>query len=401
VKQIHVLHLIETLGSGGAERLLYTNLKHLDATRFRHTVVTVFSRDNYWADSIRELGAAVMSLGCRGSRDLSFGIHRLRRLLDAERPDLLHTHLWSANVIGRIAGKLARVPVISSVHGPDHEPESRSDGSVAHWKRRLSLVLDRWTARFACNRLIAVSRYVQQCTHHRLGVPLGRIELLYNPIDVSELESPPGTMRAKLLSGLGLPSDSKILLHVGRISPQKGLLYAIRALPILRRQHPGAQLLSVGAMGDSSWFSNLQQQAAFAGAETHVHFLGPRRDIPDLLKACDLFLFPSLCEGLGLALIEAMAAGCACVATETGPVPEIIQHSFNGWLVPPRNPEELAKAVCTLLSNASLRAELGRAAAKSALARFEPDAAAKRLAEIYESVLDPVAGLQPSSCLLS
>ena len=392
-RQVRVAHLIESLGAGGAERLLYTNLKHLDAARFRSTVVTVFARPDHWAEAIRGLGVPVESLGCRSLRDLPAGVARLRRWLRANHTDLLHTHLWAANVIGRVAGRLAGVPVVSSVHNPDHEPEAWEDGAdVSRWKRHLSLALDRWTARAGCERMVAVSGYVRGCAHLRLKFPLERIELLYNPIDTDALASRPSRGREELLGECGLEDDSIVLLNVGRVSPQKGLVYAVRAMPAILARHPSAQLVSAGPTPDSAWLERLKAEADALGVAGRVHFLGARRDVTDLLRACDLFVFPSLYEGLGIALIEAMAAGRACVATDTGPIPEVVTHGVDGWLVPPGDADKLAEAVCALLDDPARREALGRAAASSALARFQPQASADELARIYESVVARARG---------
>ncbi|MCI0559873.1 MAG: glycosyltransferase, partial [Nitrososphaera sp.] len=332
--QIHVGHLIEALGPGGAERLLYTNLRHLDPRRFHNTVLTVFSHANHWTEPIRRLGVRVVSLGCQSYGDLLAGIARLWVWLREEQPDLLHTHLWAANIIGRVAGELAGIPVISSVHNPDYEPETWNDGAkISMWKRSLTRALDRWTVYFGCERMIAVSEYVRQSTHYYLRFPLECIDLLYNPIDTSEFQSQSRRGRTELLQEWGLPMESLVLLNVGRISPQKGLLYAIRALPEIKKQYPMVHLLSVGGTADLHWLERLKAEARSLSVAGHLHILGPRRDVPDLLRNCDLFVFPSLYEGLGIALIEAMAVGCACVATEIGPIPEVIHHGVNGWLV--------------------------------------------------------------------
>jgi glycosyltransferase involved in cell wall biosynthesis len=385
--RLHVAHVIEALGPGGAERLLYTNLKHFDPERVRSTVVTVFPHATHWREPIRELGVEVVDLGCGDLRDLPRGVARLRSWLRRARPNLLHTHLWGANVVGRVAGRLAGVPVVSSVHNPDYEPEAWDDGSsVSLRKRKLIRAIDRWTARLACDRMVAVSDYVRRSTHRRLGYPPERIELLYNPIDASLFSAPPRRTRREVLGELGIPESSAVLLNVARTAPQKGFLYAVRAMPGILERHPEAHLLSVGATTDPQWFDKLQGEVEALGLGGRVHILGARRDVPELLRACDLFVFPSLYEGLGIALIEAMAAGCACVTTATGPLPEVVRDRVDGWLVPPADPVALAGAVVTLLDDPALRAALGEAATRSALERFQPQRAADRLMEIYESV---------------
>lgn len=385
---LHVVHLIEALGPGGAERLLYTNLKNFDPERIRSTVITVYPHATHWLEPIKALGVPVVPLNCRNTRDIPNGIRTLRRWLLANKPDVIHSHLWAANIIGRIAGRLTGTPVISSVHNPDHEAQAWADGAdVSLVKRRVVRALDRWTAHAGNDRLIAVSNYVKQSANRHLGVPLDSIELVYNPIDTDALQAPSATSRAELLRACGLPPDSFILLNVARVSPQKGLLYALRALPSIRQRFPSAHLLSVGATTDPAWLEQLEREAASLGVKDHFHLLGARRDVIDFLRACDVFIFPSLYEGLGIALIEAMAAGCACVASAAGPIPEVVRDGEDGILVPPARPEAIAAAVCQLLDDEALRRRLGTAARNAALSRFQPQKSAAALTRIYESVM--------------
>jgi glycosyltransferase involved in cell wall biosynthesis len=386
--KLHVVHLIEALGPGGAERLLYTNLKNLDANRIRSTVITVYPHATHWLESIKRLGVPVVCLNCRSPRDIPKGIRTLRIWLLANRPDLIHSHLWAANIIARVAGRLAHVPVISSVHNPDHEAEAWADGAdVSLIKRRIVRALDRWTAHAGSDRMIAVSQYVKESANRHLGVSLDSIEVVYNPIDTDVLSTEPTTNRSELLRACGLPGDSLILLNVARVSPQKGLVYALRALPAILKRYPSAQLVSVGATTDQGWVEQLQREATALGVSDHFHLVGRRRDVIDFLRACDVFIFPSLYEGLGIALIEAMAAGCACVASSAGPIPEVVSDGRDGILVPPGDAGAIATAVCQLLDDESLRTRLGTAAAKTAFSRFQPQKSAAALTRIYESVV--------------
>jgi glycosyltransferase involved in cell wall biosynthesis len=246
--------------------------------------------------------------------------------------------------------------------------------------------IDRWTARFGNRRLIAVSEYVRQSAHRHLKFPLQDIDLLYNPIDIDDLRKSSHKSRAELLHELNLPTDALILLNVARVSPQKGLIYALRALPKIIGEYPNAHLLSVGGTTDPIWLRELKTEAKRLGVESHFHILGPRRDVPDFLRACDLFVFPSLYEGLGIALIEAMAAGCACLATTVGPIPEFIENQREGLLVAPRDPDAIAAAVGQLLSDPAHCEQMGINANLKALENFQPQAAADRLTEIYAEV---------------
>jgi glycosyltransferase involved in cell wall biosynthesis len=235
--------------------------------------------------------------------------------------------------------------------------------------------------------MIAVSNYVKQSANRHLGISLESIDLVYNPIDIDALQAAPDHSRAELLHACGLPAESLMLLNVARVSPQKGLLYALRALPSILQRYPSAHLVSVGATTDPSWLEQLQREATTLGVMDHFHLLGSRRDVIDFLRACDVFIFPSLYEGLGIALIEAMGAGCACIATSAGPIPEVVRDGEDGILVPPADSEAIAAAVCRVLADESLRARLGKAATKTAFTRFQPQQSADALTKIYESVV--------------
>ena len=386
--KLHVVHLIEALGPGGAERLLYTNLKNFSADRIRSTVVTVYSHATHWLQPITDLGVPVVNLNCRSTRDIPRGINRLLTWLRANRPDIIHSHLWAANIIGRVAGRIAGIPVVSSVHNPDHEPWAWADGAdVSLITRQAVKALDRWTAHLGSKRLIAVSDYVRKSAGRNLNFSLDAIELVYNPIDTDLMSAPVGKNRTQLWREHGLPEGSLILLNVARVSPQKGLLYALRALPEILKQHPAVHLVSVGA-ADPQWPSELNREGQTLGVSGNFHMLGPKRNVIDFLRACDIFVFPSLYEGLGIALIEAMAAGCACVASDTGPIPEVVEHERDGLLVPPADPAALARAVCDLLDDPVKRAQLGTSAKETALRKFQPKQSADRLTAIYEAVLD-------------
>lgn len=378
------MHLIEGLGPGGAERLLYTNLKYLDPERLENEVVTIFADLDYWKRSIEKLGVSVESLGCTTRRDLVGGVARLRKHIRRTKPDLIHTHLWAANITGRIAGLLSNVPVISSIHNPEYELEVFADAAqMSQSKLLIARVLDKWTARFGCQQMLAVSNYVKESTHLRLNYPRAKIQVLYNPIDTSDLLEI--RSRQDILSEVGLPQDSIILLNVGRLSPQKGFIYAVRAMQEVRKHFPKAHLLSIGAQSDRRWHSEIESEIVKLGLTDVIHLLGEKRNVSDFLHRCDLFIFPSLYEGMGIALAEAMSVGCACITNDIKPLTEFVEHDINGILVEPRNPKILAKAIVDLLNDVEKRRALGQAAKETALELFQPKPAADKLTDIYSS----------------
>lgn len=395
-RKLRLLHLIEDLGSGGAERLLYTNLKHFDRDEIENAVVTIFAEKDYWKSPIEELGVRVNSLACTGLSDFPRSIRELRRRIEEFRPEIIHTHLWAANIIGRIGGKITNVPVISSIHNPEYAPEaSENVRRVVKGKIQVARGLDALTARVWCDRMIAVSRFVKESTTTAIRYPAERVEVLYNPIDESAFEMCSST---QLSTGdLGLPDDAIVILNVGRVSPQKGLIYAVRAMPAIIKVQPKALLVSVGAQGDQSYLNELKAEIDKLDLRDSVHLLGERRNVRDYLNTCKLFVFPSLFEGLGIALAEAMAAGRACLASNIKPFDEFIENNFNGVLSEVRDPQEFSEVVMCLLADPDLCARLGEEARRTATELFRPERAAERLIQIYRSV---AGGLQVRSAYI-
>ena len=381
--KLKVLHLIESLGSGGAERLLFTNLRHLNG--FEHDVVTVFPRINYWQPKIEELGISVFSLECDGPRDILRGVRRLRDLISTLTPDLIHTHLWTANVIGRIAGRLEGVPVISSIHNPEYERDALADTTgVSSRKLFAAQQVDRITARLGCKQMIAVSDYVQESAVNRLQFPEDRIKVIYNPLEPFFFEPLAGQLeRAKLDIRVGVP----ILLNVGRLTPQKGFIYIVEAMPNILSAFPETRLLSVGSQADRIYFDRVTEAIDRLGIGHSVSLLGERDDVRSILAAADVFVFPSLFEGMGIALAEAMASGKACVASDIRPLSDIISNKLNGRLIPTRDPALVAEVVIELISNEGERRALGRAAVDRARELFMPIPAAQKLERVYMNVL--------------
>lgn len=385
--------MIESLGPGGAERLLHTNLSCFRPA-VESLVCHLYDRDPFWREPIRRLGVPVVSLSLNRFWQPWRAVRRLRGVVRSFEPDLIHTHLYGANIYGRIAGRLDGVPVLSSIHNPDYEPEavrtSRQALVVALYRR-----LDAITARWKCVSFLAVSRYVRDSAVRRLGLDPSRITVIHNPVESREFEQVPAGRMAALRGGLELPAGAPVLLSVGRLDPQKGQDVLLRALPAVRKRHPHAVLLVVGE-GAAGWREELVGLARRAAPPGSVRFLGVRDDIPDLLSACDVFVFPSRFEGLGIALIEAMAAGCACVASDLPAIREVVDHEVDAWVVPPGDAGALASAICDVLDAPDRRAETGQRARAKVTRRFDVSNAVPRLEALYRALAAvPPPSLRP------
>jgi len=383
---LHVLHLIEDLGSGGAERLLYTNLAHFDRTRFEGVVCHVYDRNEFWNEAIRSMGYPVVNLGCRSIYDLGRGLVRLLDLLRREPVDLIHTHLFGANVLGRVAGRIRRIPVLSSLHCPDYEPTVLQDNPrMSRAKLNALRLLDRLSCGFADPHFVSVSDYVKQSSVRHLGLSPDRIPVIYNAVAPQAFE-PAATDHARLRDELTIPPHASVILCVARFNPQKGVRYLIEAVPLVLEKETEVCFIFVGATTPDTE-RPFRQFLDRHRAASHVRILGIQTDVRPFLRLCDIFVLPSLAEGLGIALVEAMAMERACISTRVSAIPEVVADGRSGLLVEPANPRALADAILRLLANPSLRDRMGVEGRRIVLERFDIHHNISQLQTLYCHIL--------------
>jgi glycosyltransferase involved in cell wall biosynthesis len=282
--------------------------------------------------------------------------------------DLVHTHtLAAANVLARVAGRLAGTPVVSHLHienvfRPATEPALRR--------------LDNVTARL-CARLIAVSEDTRRA-YERQGYPATRIEVVYNGVDARAASN--GGLRAEV----GIPQDAPLVAELGRLCDVKGQRELIRSLAGL----PDARLLLIGRdlEQDGAFQAELEREADRLGVRDRVVFTGHRDDARALLAEADVVALPSWTEGLPLAALEAMAEGRPVVATPVGGTPEVVVDGETGLLVPARDHDALRAALGRLLADPDLRRRMGEAGARRVRERFSLDAMCEHVLRIYDEV---------------
>jgi glycosyltransferase involved in cell wall biosynthesis len=361
-----ILYLIETLGHGGAEHQLVASVQRLDRQRFL-PIVCHFRQPDYLASKLKAAGIEVRCLDVPpGKQHWPELALRIRSVARDAHVDMIHTSLFEADILGGLAGRLLGIPVVSTlcniagerVRLTDNPRNSLFKFHVANWM--WGGALRRWH-----RHSIAISQAVLRSTAQTFHVDPSRMTVIYRGLDESKQRIL--VDRDEVRARIGLAGADPFLLAVGRLAPQKGHKYLIAALPDVVRRFPRAQLAIVG----EGWLGpQLLEQAKSLGVEKHVSLLGKRTDVPELMAACDVFVFPSLFEGLGVSLLEASLMGCACVSTATGPIPEIITHDVSGLLVPPGESHALSQALIRLAADPALRASLGEAAHADAKDRF-------------------------------
>ena len=369
-----VIHVITRLDYGGsAQNTMLTALGH-DRAKFEPFVVAGYP--GRWD---AQGGKAATEENCRrlekaGVRwmmlpALTREVHPLKdaqalcqliRLFRQEQPALVHTHTSKAGVLGRMAAWFARVPVI--VHTPHGHVFYGHFSPFRSWlflqiERVLSAFTDRLIALTEAERQDHLDRSVGKADRFSV-VPSGIDRERFGRVKVQGKQQP---------DWFGCPPEALVIGSVGWLTDIKGHTYLIEAVAKLKQDFPSLHLVIIGS-GDRH--DALLQQAQLAGLRDVVHFLGHRDDIESCLAGMDVFVLPSLNEGMGRALIEAMAAGLPVIASHVGGIPAVISHERTGLLVPPGDAGALADALRRLLDRPEWAAQLGEAASRSVDSRY-------------------------------
>jgi glycosyltransferase involved in cell wall biosynthesis len=376
VRKIKVLHLIVSLEVGGAQHGMLLGLPRFDRDRYEHILCSIMDRMQM-ASQFREAGIEVRSLGL--SRKTDFGVAlRLRALLKELRPDILHTYLLHGNVLGRMIGRLAGVPVIIG--------SERTIGQARRWGRLATRLTNPLTDAVEVNSEIG-----RDAIEKDLGVPREKIEVVRSGLDLASFESV--SQRDKLRADFGVEHDQHLVVYMGRLRPVKGVEYGIRAFAAAREQVTNIRMVLAGEGEQREFLDSLVRELGIAD---YLSFLGVRHDVPELLGAADSVLMPSLTEGFPRTAIEAMAAGKPVIATGVGGTPEAIVDEATGILVPPQDVDALAAAIVRLAGDTDLQARLGKAGRERAVKNYSIDKYVSRLDRMYRQYSGIEVGALPA-----
>lgn len=338
---VPIAFCITELDRGGAERALTKLVLRLDRQAWLPRVFCLGPRGHF-TEILEAGGVTVESFNARGALSFPGVLLRLTLALRRFRPRVLQTFLFHGNLLGRLAGRLAQVPVIIS---GIRVAERRS-----RWYGRL----DRWTNGLVDHN-VCVSQGVADFSVQETGLKPHKISVIPNGVDVEQFATAP----AANLVPLGISPTQPVVITVGRLEEQKGMTYLLQAAELVLQIRPDCQFLMVGDGHDRA---KLEALAASLGISRSVWFLGSRSDVPSLLKASSVFVLASLWEGMPNALLEAMAAGLPVVATAVEGSRELVQPNVTGMLVAPANATELAQAILHVLSTPDDSARFAEAA---------------------------------------
>ncbi len=375
MERIRIFAVIAASGAGGAEQVFATLLQRLDPERFEVTVAC--HGEGSMLETYRRNAVGVSSFDLVDLRRVTT-ITKLAAMMRESRSDVVHTHLWTADVLGGMAARLARIPrVVSSVHGAYFLPIGVTG---VRRMRRLAFSRIYRLIYLRCDRVIAVSRYVADDLATRPGVRVAhdRIRVVENGVDIDD----PDRMIA---TGMGSSdrwgSGSPRIAVVANFFPYKGHRYLIQGIPAVLAEFPRARFVLAGEGESRPSMTALAEQL---GVAERVTFTGEISDALDLIRKSDLFVLPSVSsEGLPITLVEAMALGRPVVTTRAGGIPEIAEDGVTARVVEPRDASALSSAIVSVLKDRHFAGRMAEQAQVVARERFSADRMARRTEELY------------------
>lgn len=365
--EVHILHLIDTTGPGGAETVFTSLLRHLDRGTYRHTVVL---RGEGWvADTVRDMGYEPLIIDSKGSFNLNYVVS-LIRLIRRTRVTIVHAHLLGSNVYGALAALTCRIPMIATFHGG--VDVAGNERFLATKFRLINL---------GASAIVCVSRGLQKELASRSPLAASKLRLIYNGVDPQQFKP---QQSDALKSELGLPAESKLVISIGNIRPAKGYPYLVEAAADVISENRDIHFIVVGHPR-KDLFQKLEAQVKVAGIESNIHFLGFRDDVEDVLCQADVFLLPSTSEGFSISTVEAMMACVPVVATRSGGPEEILDHEKTGLLVPAGDSQAICDAVLRVVRK-KVPADMTARARESAEQFFSVHAMLSQYEALYQEL---------------
>ena len=373
---VGVLHLLADLGSGGGQRLVLDTLRHLDPDRFRVTVAHL-GPDDALAPDFDRAGLPPLLLASGIDAAPIRSVASLLTLVRRHDIRLIHTHGGREKRLGEMTALLARLPCIQHVHSVSASGAGPPGSAVPFHRRFQSRLLER--------HFIAVSEAAFEQRQAWLRAAGDHIHLVRNGIDTARFTSVQGDqVRPGVRGALGIDDDAPVVVTVGRLVPTKAVDKLVAAMSALAAAHPDVVALVVG---DGPQRGPLTEAVAAAGLAARFRFVGTRTDVPELLAAGDVFAFPTVLEGFGLAAVEAMAAGLPVVASDLPALAAIIEPGRTGLLVTPGDAEALAAGLEQVLADPSGARRMGALGRERAIGQFDIADTADALSHIYDSIL--------------
>ncbi|MCK4261031.1 MAG: glycosyltransferase [Halanaerobiales bacterium] len=365
MRKIKVIHLIEDLKTGGAERVLANIVTRLNKEKYE-VEVWCLVRGGKIAEELREKRIKVRVLNLSTYHD-PLNILKLTSLLRREKVNILHTSGYFASTFGRISGLLVKVPIVFA------HPQS-----TYFYYQKKHLLTENFLSRFT-DKIICCSEAVKNWAKDYERIRENKLITIYNGINLEEFKKVVNSKEVR--KELSLTGKERIIGTVGRLEPVKNPDLLLRATSLVKKRFPNLKVLFVGK---GSLRDSLEKLAEGLGLKENIIFAGEKKNVFPFLSLMEVFILCSNIEGLSLALIEAMSAGIPVIGTKVGGIPEIIENGINGILIPPDNPEAFAEAIIYLLNHPEEAKKMGERGKEICKNKFSSEMMVEKIEELYE-----------------
>jgi len=362
-----ILYLIESWGPGGAERVVLNLATGLNRSEYYPIVGVIHSGWLY--DEMLKRGVQTTIIPTGGSYDFKL-LYYLITLIRRQGICLVHSHLMDMNFYSSIAAKIVGIPHIATEHGDIHHTSKNSQFGFK----------PKAISSFS-TKLVFVSKFTQGAFLKRIGLDGRKTEVIYNGIDLEVFHREIDTKKKR--AELGIEEDDFVVGNIGNLYPVKGQTYLLQAASKVIQRTTNAKFMIIGR-GELE--NKLKEEVKNLNLRNHVLFLGFREDTHELLKVMDIFVLPSLSEGMPLSLIEAMACSLPTIASDVGGISEVITDGLTGFIIPPADPETLADRIIYLLENPQSASKMSKRALQKVKTSFDLQTMINNYCRIYEEV---------------
>jgi glycosyltransferase involved in cell wall biosynthesis len=370
---IRVMQIIDSMGFGGAEVLLRDLTFSLLTSDYRVSVC--YNTNGPIAKEIEAMGVPITRLPRLGRVDPTL-LWRIYREIKKVKPDIVHTHLFKSDLHGRLAARLAGIPVvISTLHNCHNWAKNPILGRVYGANARLA------------DHIIAVSNEVRDYSIRYSHIDPKKITTIANAVPLARFRDN-RSFRAKIRQEFNISLEAPVIGIIARLTEQKDHGNFLRAAQIILKSTPETIFLIVG---DGPLGDTLKEFAISLGIQNSVIFCGARQDVPAVMGTLDILVFSSRWEGLPVALLEGLASSLPVVATSVGGIPGVIQNGFTGFLVPPADSNALASSCISLINDAALRERIARAGYDHVQANYSMESMVSKTILLYQSLLQSLA----------
>lgn len=373
-EKINIIHLLNGGDFAGVDRVAINIGQEISRDLFHIIFVLLRENSQTFISKAKEIGTEYKILPMKNKMDFTT-IFKLRKFIRDNNVKLVHTHEVRSSLIGRLAASMCRIPVVTHIHSPIIEDTENV------FRNRVNYLIDKFTWKLT-DKFISVSNYLKEMSIKQ-GISREKICTVYNGIHSIDDRVVP-----TVESEHGISSKTLLVGSVALFRHRKGIEYLIKAAADVIKIYDNVNFLLVGSFETKQYEKEIKSLIKKMGIENKFTFTGFRNDISKLMFSLDLFVLPSLYgEGLPMVILEAMSLSKPVIATDIGGISEVVEHNFNGLVVPPQDIVMLSEGMIKLIEDRRLLKKMGEKGNQIFLKRFTAKKMTKKIENIYDNVI--------------